>query len=208
MNIRPFVVEFTGTPEAGKTTSIRKVIPFITDKLHCKIAVIQESAELLPSKFTKGSFEANVWMSQKTIVTLISSIQDTSNDIIIADRGTIDIHFFGYKFYQQHLCSEEEYRNYMNLYSYSRAPPDLCISLITTPEEAIRRRGGEGRLVTLDWVRFYNTFFEEFMSRFQRNYTITAFFTLDTTGLTPSEVTELISNTIITSYQNFKKWET
>ena len=59
--MRPIMVEFTGTPEAGKTTVIERLQKQLEEQ-GFKVTVIQESAELVPPEFPKGSWDANVWM--------------------------------------------------------------------------------------------------------------------------------------------------
>jgi len=204
VNTRPFVVEFTGTPEAGKTTTIKQVIPIIKENLNCNVSFVQESAEIVPSILKKGSFEANCWMSEKAISSVLCQINNSSNDIIIADRGYIDRIFFGYKYFVEGTCSKDQYSEYMKTFSKPETLSNLCIVLKTTPEEAIRRRGGEGRLVTLEWVKSYNFILDDFLAQFQSSFATTCWFTLDTTNMSKSNVIEVISDTIITSYKNYK----
>ena len=58
---RPFMVEFSGTPEAGKTTTINAVADMLR-KNDYKTIILKESAESLPSEIPKGTFDANMWM--------------------------------------------------------------------------------------------------------------------------------------------------
>ena len=44
---KPFMVEFTGTPEAGKTTTIKNVANKLTN-MGYRVSILQESAEKLP----------------------------------------------------------------------------------------------------------------------------------------------------------------
>ena len=47
----PLVVEFLGTPEAGKTTTIHRLEKVLSNKY--RTLINQESAELLPTVFKK-----------------------------------------------------------------------------------------------------------------------------------------------------------
>ncbi len=66
MNIRPYFVEVLGTPEAGKTTTIKEVTASLSNK-GIAVKYIQESAEIVPVEFVKGSIEAHLWMRLHTL---------------------------------------------------------------------------------------------------------------------------------------------
>ena len=212
MNMRPFVVEFTGTPEAGKTTTIKQVIPLLEASQHIRqdgvhymkrgeVRYVREAAEVTPSCIPKTCFDATFWMRAHTVADLFEQLYNAShNDIIIADRGIIDAQFFGYKSYAQGLCSKEEYESFTSLIKNKTLLPDLLIYLKTLPEESIRRRGGEGRLVTLDWIRNYNDLFEKFLISGAISVPL---FSMDTTGITQDFVVQTITNKIISDYVFF-----
>ena len=50
---KPFMVEFSGTPEAGKTTTIKTVANMLKAKGD-KVGVLQESAKNYQKKLLKG----------------------------------------------------------------------------------------------------------------------------------------------------------
>ena len=52
---RPFMVEFSGTPEAGKTTSILTVSKMLENAGYTT-EILRESAESLPDEIPKGTF--------------------------------------------------------------------------------------------------------------------------------------------------------
>ena len=58
---KPFMVEFSGTPEAGKTTTIKKLADMLRNRNY-KVMTLKESAESLPAEIPKGTFDANMWM--------------------------------------------------------------------------------------------------------------------------------------------------
>lgn len=212
MNIRPFVVEFTGTPEAGKTTTIKQIIPLLEASSSVKqngvyymkraeVRYVREAAEVTPSCIPKGSFDANFWMRAHTVAELFEQLYNTShNDIIIVDRGIIDAQFFGYKFYTQGLCSKEEHESFISLIKNKTLLPDLLIYLKTSPEESIRRRGGEGRIVTLDWVKNYNDLFEEFIVSGAISVPL---YSIDTTGVPQHFVVQAVTSKIMSDYVFF-----
>lgn len=93
---KPFMVEFTGTPEAGKTTSIGNVANNLKS-MGYKVAILKESAEKLPKEIPKGSWEANLWMHYQTQAGLLRA-KFMEADIVLIDRGLIDSKFYGKKF--------------------------------------------------------------------------------------------------------------
>lgn len=70
---KPLMVEFTGTPEAGKTTAVRSDANKL-QSLGYKVSVLQESAENLTSQeIPKGTWDANLWMHYQTQSGLIKA---------------------------------------------------------------------------------------------------------------------------------------
>jgi len=143
-------------------------------------------------------------MSALTVSSLIKYVYHDPKDIIIVDRGTLDRRYFAYKFYQEGHCSDTEYMNHLRLLGNQELFPDLCIYLKTTPEEAIRRRGGEGRIVTAEWVKNYIDLFGKFLQESSSDFESVTIFTLDTTSLSKDDVIRIIVKEILDNYFNYK----
>ena len=47
--LKPFMVEFSGTPEAGKSTAIALLVKMLEDKGY-RTMILKESAEVLPNE--------------------------------------------------------------------------------------------------------------------------------------------------------------
>ena len=144
---RPFMVEFSGTPEEGKTTTINAVADMLR-KNDYKTIILKESAESLPSEIPKGTFDANMWMHFITQSGLISALYSKA-DIVLIDRGIIDSEFYGQKFLNDGLCTKAKYDEFKKMF-LQHLKPNLFIALMVTPEESVKRRGGEGRLVNTE----------------------------------------------------------
>lgn len=151
--MRPIMVEFTGTPEAGKTTVIQRLQKKLEEQ-GFKVTVIQESAELVPPEFPKGVWDANVWMRTITHSKILHSIYLPS-DIVLIDRGAIDAKFYGLKYFLSKQCTIDDYISYMSIFT-PNLDPNFLIVLVANPETSIIRRGGPGRIVNLDYVKEYN----------------------------------------------------
>ena len=156
---RPFMVEFSGTPEAGKTTTINAVADMLR-KNDYKTIILKESAESLPSEIPKGTFDANMWMHFITQSGLISALYSKA-DIVLIDRGIIDSEFYGQKFLNDGLCTKAKYDEFKKMF-LQHLKSNLFIALMVTPEESVKRRGGEGRLVNKEYIQNYNEAYLKF----------------------------------------------
>lgn len=146
----PFMIEFIGTPEAGKTTTIHRLKDLLLTQKY-SVNLVRESAEIVPTSFPKGSTEAHFWMRLTTARSILENQVSKTNAFFQS---------IGIKY------------------------PDLVVYLSTTPEETIRRRGGEGRIVTYSFVKQYNKVLDSFID------SVTCpVFHLDTTNLSQDEVT-------------------
>lgn len=196
MTIRlPLTVEFLGTPEAGKTTTVHRLEKVLSKKNY-KTLVTQESAEMVPITFPKGCIEAHFWMRLRTIQTLLEKqVSKNDYDILLVDRGIVDTHFWDYYYnYTSELTSQQVEISDAFSKSIGINLPDLVVLLTTTPEEAVRRRGGEGRIVTIDFLERFNLLLRSFI----RTVSCPVFL-LDTTGLSEEEVVDILLKRILAS---------
>lgn len=186
---KPFIVEFTGTPEAGKTTVINIIFEDLK-KLGYKAKLYPESAEITPKEFPKGCLEAKLWMNFDTAKNILEAQYLSKYDIVLFDRGAFDRIFWIYldSVYNPEIAVKNSVFN--NL--FKEYPSDLLVAFYVSIDEAIRRRGGEGRLVTKDFIYNYNTLFQTFISTLETNK-----FVLNTTDKTIEEVVELVENSIL-----------
>lgn len=190
---KPFMVEFSGTPEAGKTTTINTVANIMRNANY-RVIVLRESAESLPDEIAKGTFQANMWMHFITQAGLLKAVHADA-DIALIDRGIVDSEFYGQKFLLEGGCSKEEYEEFERTFLQC-LKPDLFITLMVTPEGAIKRRGGEGRLVNREYVRKYNEAYLKYFRKVQYPKEL-----INTEMKEPSEVSKQVSNIILNYYR-------
>ena len=186
---KPFMVEFSGTPEAGKTTTIKNVANKLASKGY-KISILQESAERLPTEIPKGIWDANLWMHYQTMAEILRASYIQS-DIILIDRGLLDSDFYGKKFLWEGLISEEQYKKFRNQF-IDELFPDFLIALTVSPTIAIKRRGGAGRLVNESYIVRYNELFGRYY-----NGLACKKFIIDTGEMSVYEMNELIFKIIL-----------
>jgi hypothetical protein len=84
---RPFVLEITGTPKAGKTTLIGMVQSFLR-QCGWRVHLLEERAGLCPLPM-KGHFFFNTWTTGTMLAGLLDAV-DRDDDLVILDRGLFD----------------------------------------------------------------------------------------------------------------------
>ena len=165
---KPFMVEFTGTPEAGKTTAIKVVSNMLENAGH-SVMILEESAEKLPKEIPKGTFDANLWMHFITQAGVLKATYSQA-EIVLIDRGIIDSKFYAWKFFHENEASVKEYE-YFKKTCLSEVNPDLLLGLIVSPSTALKRRGrrtarrgAEGKIVKEEYIKKYNKYFCDFFN--------------------------------------------
>jgi len=124
----------------------------------------------VPSVFPKGSSESKLWMNFNTSKYILESYFSIEYDIIILDRGLYDLMFWIDFDSTTDIKIAEENTPFAEI--LKKYPPDLLITLMIPPEESIKRRGGEGRLVTKEFVSRYNHILKDFINSLKINKTI------------------------------------
>lgn len=84
---RAFVIEFAGTPKAGKSTSVEAIRHFFT-RYDFRVHVLMERASVCPIPM-KGHLFFNTWCAATMLAELLANV-DTETDVIIVDRGIFD----------------------------------------------------------------------------------------------------------------------
>jgi predicted ATPase len=84
---RAFVIEFAGTPKAGKSTAVEAIRHFFS-RQKFRVHVLAERAALCPIPM-KGHLFFNTWCAASMLAELLANVE-TDTDIIIVDRGIFD----------------------------------------------------------------------------------------------------------------------
>jgi hypothetical protein len=85
---RPFIIEFSGTPKSGKTTTIAAIHQFLK-RNGVVVRTFQERASVAPL-IDKGSAFFNTWVTCATLNGIIEALEDEKLDVLILDRGLFD----------------------------------------------------------------------------------------------------------------------
>ena len=87
---RPIIIEFSGSPKAGKTSCINSLELFLK-RNGFKVKVVQERASVCPVS-DKQSPMFNIWTACMSLAGLIGTIENKNDnvDVLILDRGIFD----------------------------------------------------------------------------------------------------------------------
>lgn len=189
--MNPFLVEFTGLPESGKTTCIKTISERFV-KIGLKVKYIQESAEIISdTNIPKGSFEAHLSMRLLTIFNIIKSNYD-DYDLILIDRGLLDGILYTEKFLADNPDKSIECTNLINLIrGLEQYYPDLLILFKVDPKVAIQRKGHEGSIVNMKFLNEYSILMDDF----RKNLTCQNI-CIDTTFSPKEKISDLIFNLV------------
>lgn len=208
---RPIVIEFCGSPKAGKTSSINSLNIFLK-RNGFKTSVLTERASVCPIS-DKQSPIFNTWTCSATI-NEINENMDIANaspnpennlDVIICDRGIFDA-----------LCWFRwlKNRNKMNEYEYNvltqfallnrwQRNIDLVYVYVTTPEESIRREYANlltekrGSIMKEDILFQYREAVKQTLEEYENAFRAT--YIIDTTDKEQNDVGYLVTErTLIT----------
>lgn len=142
---RPIVIEFCGSPKAGKTSSINSLNIFLK-RNGFKTTILTERASVCPIP-DKESPTFNVWTCSSTINEINTEISKANlaegmgPDIIICDRGIFDALCWFRWLKSRNKMDESEYNTLSEFALLNRWQRniDLVYVFVADPEESIRR---------------------------------------------------------------------
>lgn len=192
---RPFNIELTGTPEAGKTTQF-KIISELLREEGFEVYSIRESAEIVPNHFDKNSADTNRWIGLQTFQSILSA-NASKSDIVIIDRGFIDRIIWQEIFLSDGKISQNEVDALIAYFKLFIPKPDILFVFSIPPDLSIKRRGGEGRITTESFVSNYNSHVKSFLSSYSGEaYRVNA-------SLSIEEVSQFLMDNIHQALSNF-----
>ncbi len=184
--MKTLTVEFTGTPAAGKTTCINKMMDHFT-KSGYKVGFVQESAEITPKNFPKGCFDSHLWMRLHSLENILVE-KYSECDILLIDRGVIDGIFYTYLFLSRNPKDEEKcFALIQFLHRLDFLLPNFLFIFTSDPEISVKRKGREGILVTLDCIKKYNQLLSNFLPEINVPYKL-----IDSSNLIKDEVFTIV----------------
>jgi predicted ATPase len=142
---RPFVLEITGTPKAGKTTLIGMLNSFLR-QCGWRVHLLEERAGICPLPM-KGHFFFNTWTTGSMLGGLLDAV-DRDVDLVILDRGLFDaLVWLEIQASEGHVSSEEAdiFERFVLMERWQRLSDTTCV-IDVDADEAMRREN-ENRLM-------------------------------------------------------------
>jgi len=139
---RALVVEFAGTPKAGKTTALDSLRTVLRNRGY-KVGVVEEQAPSSPVR-GKRDKDFNVWTVATTVARMVEAVH-VDKDIVLVDRGVLDaMCWLDWHLRCGQLDSKE--RAAIDRFLLTRSETvDLVLLMTVAPDEALARDIASGR---------------------------------------------------------------
>ncbi len=135
----PFMIEFTGSPDAGKTTCIKELDKFL-HRSDFRVYIPQEGAEAIRHIHRKTP-EYNIRTGLYALTMLMDYAHSHTYDIVIFDRAIFDAYTWMIYWQDKGLISPEERELHQRFFLSNPWADRIITSYVVTcdPEEAVRR---------------------------------------------------------------------
>lgn len=204
---KPFVIEFSGTPRTGKTTTINNLYDFFK-KGGFKVTLIEEfttskyyKEEFLPKYKDVSISKLNELIVEKVAHQLEKAIQENV-DIILIDRSLNDRQIWNYRRFVKNEMLEDVYLNLKE--KYSKISKDLIDYLVITyadPIVSLKRDYNSSlalekrNFLNEDNIKEYNESLKDLSILFKTS--VNNFILLDTSDMNMNDVSIEIANKIM-----------
>ena len=137
---KPFVIEFSGTPRTGKTTTINNLYDFFK-KGGFDVSIIEEFTtskyykEVLKKEFEGRSLEELHIFILEEVYEQLQEALNCGNEIILVDRSLNDRQIWNYRRYLKGEFSENKYQEIKK--KYKKISKDLIDFLVVTYADSL-----------------------------------------------------------------------
>lgn len=192
------IVEFSGTPDAGKTTVLNSLYAEFNKQGKKVILLGEANGEKLPPHNLRGTLAYNEWVGRNACNGIMKALQKKP-DLLLVDRGLLDFRFWNYFYEQNGKASHNEVQSLQAKPEFSNKAlvPDLFLAVTVSLEEAIRRNPDLAKKA--DWVVDHNALFDSFYQSYKGSKA-----TLDTTALSREGVINSSLNIIYDKFPELK----
>lgn len=172
---RPLVIEFAGTPKAGKTTCVNAIAKFFR-RNEIPVHVVTERASLSPIS-NKHHLFFNAWTGVSSLAQLLEALERKSK-IIIIDRGLFDALVWIDFLQTWHAVTPEEVIKLENFFLLEpwTSRIDIVVALSVDPTVAVEREFKDqitdlpGSIMNPDNLQGYNNSLERAMVKYHDKY--------------------------------------
>lgn len=200
---RPIVIEFCGSPKAGKSTCINSLHLFLR-RNNFRTKILNERAGICPinSKFDPLF---NIWTMSSALAELSEVISNHSRDydVIILDRGLFDaICWFSWQ-KENDFLHEEDYKSFVKFITTIkwRSIIDVIYTFTVDPNESLTREHATlltnktGSVMRIQVLHSFKTTLIESMDKFSTLFRNIQ--NIDTTKITHNEVNYKVTKDIL-----------
>jgi predicted NUDIX family phosphoesterase/predicted ATPase len=203
---RPFVIEFAGTPKAGKTTAFENLVMFLR-RNGFKITAIHEKAAICNVR-QKDHMFFNVWTASQTLSDLLVALQ-LESDVIVLDRGLFDALIWMQWLRTKGRLTQEEHQTIVRFLQLERwkSAVDLVFLLSVGPREALRREHSRfltrkpGSIMNSEAITEFNAAATDTKQRFERDFR--EVIPIDTSKSDPDKQTANVVQRVLTELRSF-----
>ena len=139
-SVRPFFIEFSGTPKAGKTTIINSLRLFLSrNRYTVNVLVERASTSRIVDKL---HLDFNVWTACATLIQMLDAAQwPGRNKIVILDRGLFDALAWMDWLRERGQLGDDDMQKVVEFLTIDhwRMFIDMVFIMLTTPEESLHR---------------------------------------------------------------------
>lgn len=136
--MRPFFVEFTGTPFAGKTTCIEQLKIELSSKCGLNVEVITDISDIVPPSIPIDHFDYTHYRCFATILDIIEYSHHEC-DIVLVDKGYWDCAFYLHYLLQEKTYPEAQVRQLFQPFMNNSLQPNLVLALFCSYQVAQER---------------------------------------------------------------------
>lgn len=203
---RPYIVEFAGTPKAGKTSSLAVLRRFLKDCGY-RVHEMRERAADCPIAM-KGHFFFNTWTTTTMLAAMIENLESEA-DVVLLDRGVFDALVWLESQNDDNQLSTDEYNSFRNfiLLDRWRTRTDLTFVFKVEPGVSMRRENKDlliprtGSIMGEPFLTRYNNILNRVRSDVNDSFSI---IDIDTTHhLSVKDTTNSVAEHLL---ESMKRW--
>lgn len=204
---KPVVVEFAGTPKAGKTTTLATLSGFLK-RCGFKVEVIIERASVCPIRDKKhGNF--NIWTACTTLTQVLEKTQSPPRpddpDVVILDRGLFDSVAWLRMMWKMARIKENELEaaeKFLLLEEWRKRISGVVV-MTSSPADAMQREqgdlpveGAKGSIMNLEMIEKFKANTAEACKRLEGHFRIFQINTSDVTT-TKQQTAEKVARIVL-----------